>query len=207
MPRRKTNKEYAIRLTHKDLGVYFFHYANSLCYYSSNNQTKFMFSNKLNLAKTWKTYSVVEEYIENMIQGASKKRGKDSIIISFGREYPDIPSDYSLQTHRNIYQYLVNVGEIIPKDKLISSKESLEFLQKIFIKESKSINDALIKAKFDDGFDTRLRKLANKIKTYKENYDFLRKYEKFNGAITLDIVDASFNFRNYKLKKLQKLQK
>lgn len=65
--RRKTTKEYAIRLVHPELGEWYYHYNNNN--YQCNT---FFFTQDLNKVITWKTLKFVEKEIQDITENIGK---------------------------------------------------------------------------------------------------------------------------------------
>lgn len=206
MPRIRTNKQYAIRLVHKDLGNFYFNYLNDGGYY--NDSKKYMFIKDLNKVHKWKTLSVIEEYIEELI--SNLKSSKNKISIQFGKTMPNVPVEYKdkIENYRGRYYLNINKG-VISKHVIEKSERTIKKLDETLENDSFFVYDKIKNSshvKITD-FDKIVKKLANDIRTYQKSYNELENINKKGSEIYyLDIVDASFNFRTLKLRNLKSLQ-
>lgn len=202
MPRIKTNKEYAIRLVHKDLGTFYFNYINDNPWYNGST-LKYVFTKDLNKVKTWKTLSFAERYIDDI--STKLKTSKSYIILPYGTEFPDVPDKYkdSIKLYRTKYEY--RIDKIVSRIHIQKSEEIISELDKSLLTDSKHIFKTIKKLLFmEDGFEKIVSKLAKDVKEYKKNHKFLHSVKDCDD-VYLDIVDASFNFRTLKLRNLKVL--
>lgn len=206
MPRRKTNKEYAIRLVHPDLGEYYFNYNNTgdnYAYYN-NKPSSFMFTQTLKKVNIWKTLSVVEAQILQMIEDLNSKKGK--ILIPFGSE---LNENWSEKAKANMIfkrkKYYYQINNIVSKYHIDSAKSNIKKLDETLLADSIMITEMIKNSlHLEKDFMKKIKQFENDINSYRKDYSLLDKHMNFDVAY-LDIVDASYGFRYLKLKTLKEL--
>lgn len=204
MPRIRTNKQYAISLVHNDLGNFYFNYLNDGGY--NGDYKKYMFTKNLNKVHKWKTLSVVEEYIEELV--SNLKFNKNKISIQFEKTIPNVPIEYESKIENYRGRYYLDINKITSKNIIDKSKTVLENLDETLEMDSFFIYNKIKNCSHTeiDDFDKIIKKLANDIKKYQYNYKRLEENKKMLDNCYLDIVDASYNFRTLKLRNLKSLQ-
>jgi hypothetical protein len=199
MARRKTNKEYAVRLTHPTLGVFYYHYTPSSYYYSSGYI--FYFTQNLSKVKTWKTQRFVQKEILNIQDRLNKKSSK--IYLSLGTSVPDELKNKVVISRK---RYFYPINSITSKFHLDEAENTIKQLSNTITADSKLVAKMAKKLKISDKFMEIVDRLYKDVKVYKEKNEFLHKMKNSNSeSIYLDIVDASYGFRLLKLKTLKNI--
>lgn len=194
--RAKSRKDFAIKLTHPEMGEFYFHYSNRI--YS---KSIFYFTQNLNKVNTWKTSKYAESQITQIFESLENKYGK--ILLEFGEE-PKEEMKSRLTLSRKKYYFTVN--SIISKAALENAQNNIKRLDETLINDSKMITKLIRKSKhLENNFVKIVHKLADSINLYRNEHSFLEK-NKNAEPIFLDIVDASYGFRLLKLKTLKKVQ-
>lgn len=220
--RKKTNKEYAIRLVHPEFGEYYFNYVKySDSNYGYSNIHNFMFTKDLSKVKKWKILDVVNYNISNMTDKV-QKISKDNILLQIDDNA--VKSDKMIISRKKYYYQISQIGsESIVckiKEKIEKCNEILLSLKESIKKEKDYYNNLnLIKNEIKNEIDIEniskyhsdilsrlnsIKKNIKKCKSYQTDIDDLnKKLSEIETGIKIDIVDASFNFRLKKLKTLK----
>ena len=83
--KRKSNKEYAIRLVHPEWGDWYYQYTPENYYWGRSN-TDPVFTQNLSKVTTWKTTKSVEQKISDIQESLNKKK---KIRLNFGKNVDD----------------------------------------------------------------------------------------------------------------------
>lgn len=196
MGKRKSTKDYAIRLIHPDIGEYYFNYCDN-----SNN---FVFTQTLSRVQTWKTNETLNWQIENI---ESKLKSQSSrIILSLGKDVSDIKEEIKTKLICSMKRYYYPISCIKSKQLIENAKNNIIRLDKSLLPDSELITDMIKHSRqTDKNFISILKTLESDVNLYRKEYAYLQK-NKNAEEIFLDIVDASYNFRLLKLKTLKNIQ-
>lgn len=223
--RKKTNKEYAIRLVHPELGEFYFSYIKySDSYRSYNDIISFMFTKDLSKVKKWKTLDIVKNEVMNM-PDIIRKSSANSVLLKID---DSVKTGKVIISRKKYYYSITNIGSEIYINKF---KEKIENINKIIFDLKKSIKEEKInynnikleiktKIENDQDIDNIIKGhhvFLEKLNIIKKDINNCKKYQielnKLNihlndieNGIKIDIVDASFNFRLKKLKMLNTFQ-
>lgn len=215
MPKTKSKKEYALKLTHPVLGTFYLRRKESISQYTENYYSSgygwrsgwkyvpiFYFTQDLSKVKKWKKESTVRENIR-YIKEDVKKNKKSIIILPLGSSVSHLPEDVqnALTLLRKKYFFYVDeISNSYTATKLqnIQNNALIDIQNKI-----KNINKTIDDKLFDKKLENDLISLKENISKYSEDEKQLSKLLLVSG-ITFDVVDASYNFRAFKLKNLQK---
>lgn len=191
--RAKTNKEYAIRISHPKMGDF---------YYSHYNDRKCMFTQDLSKVSKWKTKRIVEGIIKDYLIS-----GKYNIVLSLGKVDVDyIPDDKNKYVSRKRLYY--NISTVAEKRKILEFNESMELVYDSIKKQLVDFNNLLtdddfLKKQYEKENRDILNKFVNNINIFKKHQNSIIKYTKdLENTFFVDIVNASFNFRTLKIKNL-----
>jgi hypothetical protein len=199
MARRKTLKEYAIRLNHPEFGDFYYQYNTANSYYSQSNN--YYFTQNLSKVETWKTLKFAEAKIKEINERLKNKQAK--VLLSFGKE-PKEELKSKMIVSRKKYYY--PIASITSKVHVERAKENLDRLNESLIKDSRMITRLIKKSKHvEKSFIDIFKKLSNDIDQYRKDHNYLEKNKNCENVF-LDIVDASYSFRLLKLKTLRKVQ-
>ena len=203
MARRKTTKEYAIRLIHPDLGEYYFNYMNTGNYYSSKQHPEYVFTQTLKKVNTWKTKDVVEKFVKNIVSTVNNKQRK--IYIPLGKELDEnLSVDIKSKVVCIKKRYYFSIENIFTNSEVLHINEENEKLNVSITADSKYITKKIKEEDFtSQDFLIVLNKFNNNIKRYNKNTKVLNSCL-LEGRI--DIVNASYGFRYLKLKNLKSIE-
>lgn len=197
MGRFASNKEYAIRITHPEIGGFYFSY---------DNWGKYIFTSDLSKVRKWKTLDVVKKQIDRLINNTNYYNdGRSRIRIS---DF-DVPNHLlSNVIHERKQKYYL-VKKLVSKSNIRNIEKNMDDIYNVLKPDFKNISDLFQKDKFkeiqyEEDFLKYFNGFLKLLNEYKKNQRILskqlnNKYE----TIYIDIVDASFNFRGLKLKKLE----
>ena len=195
MGRRKTTKEYAIRLTHPDFGEFYFNYFNNDSYNFTQNLSK---------VRTWKTLSTVKSQILCIEQHLERRDHK--IILPFGKDISNIEETLRSRMLCSMKRYYFPISSIKSKNEIQRAKDNIEKLNKTLLPDSEYITNMIKHSKqLEKHFMGFVEKLRNDLNLYRKDHSFLEK-NKNSEEIFLDIVDASYSFRLLKLRNLKAIQ-
>jgi hypothetical protein len=198
MGRRKTNKEYTIRLVHPELGEFYYHYTNG-----DWGRNTYFFTRDLHKVTTWKTVKYVDGEIKKIILNLDAK-SKSKILLEFGKDVPKEELLLKMTISRKKYYYPIT--KVSSRFHIDNAKNTLNKLEETLLNDSKFITKMIKKSRHvEDGFMHIVNKLTNDLNLYRKEYSFLEN-NKDSEPIYLDIVDASYGFRLLKLKTLKKAQ-
>lgn len=203
MARRKTTKEYAIRLIHPELGEYYFNYMNTGNYYSSKQIPEYVFTQTLKKVNTWKTKNVVEKFVKDIVSTVNGKKRK--IYIPLGKE---LDENLSREIKSKIVcikkRFYFSIENIFTDSEVVRLKEENEKIHSAIVIDSKFIKKKIKEEDFtSEDFLIVLNKFNNSIKRYNKNTNTLNT-TLLEGRI--DIVNASYGFRYLKLKNLKSIE-
>jgi len=198
--RRKTNKEYAVRLNHPELGTFYYQYSNNEYW---NNNAKFYFTQNLSKVDTWKTMKYVEKQIITIKDNLDKKKAK--ILLYLGDQISnELKTNPRIIQSRKRYYYEITV--VTSKTHLDKAKDNLERLSETLIADSKIVTKMIKKSQIlEKDFMSFFTKLYSDVNLYRKEHSFLEKNKNID-TINLDIVDASYSFRLLKLKTLKTVE-
>jgi len=201
MGKIKSNKEYAIRITHPDIGSFYFNY---------DNWGKYIFTSNLSKVKKWKTLSCVKDQVHRIVTNTNSRSGNtNGHFTFFNCDEINIPDKlkHNVRISRKKKFYYVN--HLISKEKVKFDEYEMdkvyEPLKEQIIEISKLFkNDTFKDVQFEDDVKNKFKKLTKIINQYKKNQGVVIRHmdTKGNEKVYIDIVDASFNFRTLKLQKL-----
>ena len=193
--RAKTNKEYAIRISHPNMGDFYYSHYNE-------NGRKCMFTQDLSKVSKWKTKKIVEDFIKNYLFDC-----KYVLVINLGK----VDTDY-VTTDKNKYVFRKRLYYSIPavaeKGKILEYNESMELVYDSLKKQLVDFNNLLtdddfLKKQYEKENRDILNKFVNNINMFKKYQNNIIKYTKdLEDTFFVDIVNASFNFRTLKIKTL-----
>ena len=203
--RRKSNKEYAIRLVHPDFGEYYFNYDNRN-YDNLNHGTYiFMFTQTLSNVRKRKTLKIVEKQILDITNKLSDSIN-NKILIPITEELREKLNEEiksKLLFQRSKYYFIIQ--SVISKYHVNDAKNNIERLNVSLIEDSKQITNSIRETlHIEKDFMKVLKKFESDINQYRKDYSFLEKHTNIEVAY-LDIVDASYGFRYLKLKTLREI--
>jgi len=197
MGRIKTRKDYAIRLTHPELGEYYYHYTNDVW-----SDRKFFFTQNLSKVNTWKTLKYAEKQISTIKEKLDKKLG-NKILLELGADIDPTSYPNSFLSRK---KYYYPIGSVMSKTHIENAKNNLEKLDETLLADSKMITSLIKKSKhIGKDFMVIFEKMATDLYQYRKDYTFLEQNKNVE-PIYLDIVDASYNFRLLKLRTLKTFQ-
>jgi len=195
MGRRKTTKEYAIRLTHPDFGEFYFNYFNNDSYNFTQNLSK---------VTTWKTLSAVKSLISYIEQSVENRQHR--IVLPFGKDVNNIEERFRSKMTCSMKRYYFPINSIKSKNEIQRAKDNIEKLNKTLLPDSEYITNMIKHSKqLEKHFMGFVEKLRNDLNLYRKDHSFLEK-NKNSEEIFLDIVDASYSFRLLKLRNLKAIQ-
>jgi hypothetical protein len=186
----KNNKEYAIRLYHPEFGDFYYSHSND----TYTRSKKFCFVKNLKRVAKWKKKDVAEKNMEYIL-------GKNYhiLFLSFDKNSEIQHTDIEVYGKRKYY----TINRLPLTEKNIETlKLKNEELEKSLSINFDLMSELFNKKIFNDDFFKRVNLFKKDTKTYKDNHEKLRSDE----GVILDVVDASFNFRSLKLKKLQETE-
>ena len=197
MGRFKSNKEYAIRITHPELGSFYFNY---------ENYQKFIFTTDLSKVRKWKTLKIANDQVDRILKFTNYRNSGMTIFNCDNLIIPDhLKNNVVTERKRKIYK----VRHLISKDRIVEIENAMDELYlalKVQLKEINNLfeNDTFKDLQYNDDVKNNFNNFTKNIAKYKQKQKIhIRhlndKYEK----VYIDIVDASFNFRVLKIKKLQ----
>jgi len=210
MPRVKLIREYAIRLVHPILGIYYYNYTNYNWY---NGGSWFMFTQDLSKVSKRKNIKSLEKQISQITESdlssdVSFEIHSDKILLPLGKELkenldPEIKN--KIFHHRNRYYY--SIDNIVSKYHIDKAENDFNESNKILSSNIKSIVDMFNDSEYlNDDFIKTIKSLEYNVNVCRDNYNFLKETKKTSKQAQLDIIDASFNFRYLKLKTLGKIK-
>ena len=203
MPRIKSNKEYAIRLTIPsipELGHYYYSYNNNGDSFASS-ESRYMFTQDLSKVNKRKTLVRVKNDIIQIQD--TLKLDKGEILISFGKKLDeDINENVKSKLFLHRGTYYLKINKVFSNYQIENAKKIKNDLDKTLSKDAQYIADIIKNSQhFNKNFIGVVNKLSKNVNLYKKSYNLIKENE-MTMPSTLDIVDASHNFRFLKLKKL-----
>ena len=210
MARFKTNKEYAIKITHPEFGVYYYSHYNYTGEYSYNynnyNKSKvnYIFVQDLSKVLTWKSTSFTQKKITEINSDLHSNSGK--ILLSLGNE---ITQDIKNGAILSKKKYYFEINAVTSKETAKTAQDDLDRLNISLVEDSKNIAKLINKNKhvekdFQKEFMEIFKQFSADINLCIKSYNFLDNSQ--NVKVFIEIVDASYNFRLLKLRTLNKLQ-
>jgi hypothetical protein len=197
MTRFKSHKDYAIKMVHPEFGDFYFSYADTYA-------NLYIFTKNLKRVCKWKTKNSILSKINEIIESTHRSR----ILLSFGKDVNDsfknrILIDKNMTVSMKRYYYRVrNVStSVFIKEAQIN----IDAISKTLVPDVESIRQAIINNAVDEKkFMDKLQEFIKDINEYRKNYSIIKKYTRnTEGLAFIDIVDASYGFRNLKLKTLK----
>jgi len=192
MPRIKSNKEYAIRLTIPsipELGHYYYSYNNNGDSFASS-ESRYMFTQDLSKVNKRKTLVRVKNDIIQIQD--TLKLDKGEILISFGKKLDeDINENVKSKLFLHRGTYYLKINKVFSNYQIENAKKIKNDLDKTLSKDAQYIADIIKNSQH----------LSKNVNLYRKSYNLIKENE-MTMPSTLDIVDASHNFRFLKLKKL-----
>jgi len=195
MPRFKSNKQYSIKIHHSEFGEFYYSYDNSYCC--------FVFTKNLNRVKKWKTKSIVEKKIEEIINYINYAKNiskyNPRILLAFGKNIDDEIKNRMLCSNK---RYFYTIKAVTSNFTVKNAEENIEKLDKSLNIDIEHISQ-LIKNKkhIEKDFMDIIKKLTKDIVSYRADYSYLQKIK--NESVYIDIINSSFGFRGLKLKNIK----
>jgi hypothetical protein len=213
MPRFKSNKEYAIRITHEQFGELYLSRENIIYEYKNNSYsnwyggykvsiTKFIFTKSLSKVKTWKTLKLAEEKSNSIINTINTNQ-KNKIYLDFGKT-PNTTEDVKRLLICERLKYFLIITKLVNSNSSQRNKidSNLSKQHVKLVKDANLIAETIKNSEFINGnFHNSIEKLKTDVIKYTQDYEKFEK-SKLSENITFDIIDASYNFRLVKLKRL-----
>lgn len=201
MGRTKKIREYAIRITHPELGSF---------YFAHENWNTYMFTHELPKVKKWKTLKVIEEQVNRITDNANGGRNP---TVRFYCSHLEIPEHLRRNTQiiRRKNTYFVN--HLISKDRVKNTENDMGIIYENIKNQMGTIknqidNDTFIKNQYDDDFYSSFNEFTKNVSEYRKKQRIIHRQLKSKyESVYIDIVDVSFNFRTLKLKTLNKKSK
>lgn len=206
MARFKTNKEYAIKITHPEFGVYYYSHCNSP-YYSYNSQNtkyKYIFVQDLSKVLTWKSTGFTEKQIIEINTRLINHSGQ--ILLSLGANVNQETKSKLILSKK---KYYFEIKAITSRENVKTAQDDLNRLNVSLLEDCKNVTKLIKKNKhvekdFQKEFIKIFKQLESDINLCRKSYNFLDNSQ--NVEIFIEIVDASYNFRLLKLRTLNNLQ-
>jgi len=235
MSKIKINNEYAIRINHPELGIFYFSYCGL-----NEKFRPFVFTKNLSKVQTWKTDKFAEKQINIIISNMKSKNGK--IYLSLGANIECEYSDKIFQSRKKYYYLIDSIQNVRSKINFITANKNIKNLKSTLIEDSEKICDVYNNMKngfftnkinkiencevdFDDilndSSDTllsinkykdiqddlifKVNNYIEDISLYRNEIGILEESKTYDG-LYLDIIDASYGFRKLKLQTLNSLQ-
>lgn len=235
MSKIKINNEYAIRINHPDLGIFYFSY----CGLNEKFNT-FVFTKILSKVQTWKTSKFAEKQIDIIISKMESDKGK--IYLSLGENIECEYTDKIFQSRKKYYYLIDSIQNVRSKINLLTADKNIKKLNDTLINDSENIYNLYNNIK-NNLFINKIKKLNNcdvdldeilkysietlssintyngiqndlvlKVNNYLEDLSLYKKEiciieeSKTYEGLYLDIIDASYGFRKLKLNTLNSLQ-
>lgn len=198
MPRLKTNKEYAIKITHPEFGEYYY------SHYNDGYPTKYVFVKDLSKVLTWKTKSFVEKQIIEIISNLHSHIGH--ILLSLGNDIKqELKSKVILSKKK--YYYLINA--VTSREIIETAQNDLDRLNVTLLEDCINITKLIEKNKhvekeFQKEFIKIFKQLGSDINLCRKSYNLLDNPQ--NAKVFIEIADASYKFRLLKLRTLNKIK-
>jgi hypothetical protein len=211
MARFKTNKEYAIKITHPEFGVYYYsHYnyvASTYSYYSNNNSNSkfnYIFVQDLSKVLTWKSTGFTEKQIVEINTRLHNNSGQ--ILLSLGTEVNQDIKDRAIISKK---KYYFEVKAVTSREIAKTAQDDLSRLNVSLLEDCKKITKLIKKNRhvekdFQKEFMKIFKQFDTDINLCRKSYNFLDNSQ--NVKVFIEMVDASYNFRLLKLRTLNKLQ-
>lgn len=137
MSKIKINNEYAIRIIHPTLGIYYYSYCGL-----NDKFRSFVFTKKLQKVQTWKTEKFAEKTIDYILSKMEDHKGK--IYMSLGLELSDnIDKDLKqnvIMSRQKYYYSVESTKNIRTKINLINAEKNNNNLIRTLIYDSERIN-------------------------------------------------------------------
>jgi len=212
MPRKRSNKEYAIRLTHPKLGIFYFNYENTQYYNYNHNDTKLVFTQNLKKVRTWKTLNAVNENISN-IKDRLDNNKNDKIILPISNEKAEeiisindaqLPSSHLILSRKNYYY---SISSIISKTHLDLAKSEIDNLDITMVNGSEEITKLIKKSNFfKNDFTALFEKMKNGdftevTKLLNNSQNFEKKFTQLFGKLKNDINKYQKNYMYFEKNK------
>ena len=190
MPRFKSHKDYAIKITHPEFGDFYFSYIK--------DYDNYIFTKNLKNVTTWKTLNSIEKNIIEIIEHMNRY-SPVKILLSFGKNIDDNFKSRMIVSMKRYFfsiESATTMIDINKAQKYINENTLLSDVE--FIKQSIIDNKHI-----DKHFNSYISKLRDDITQYTKYYNFLKEFEFKKDCALLEIVDASYGFRRLKLKTLK----
>lgn len=196
----RNNKEYAIKITNKNLGDFYYHYTKILW---KDNYRYYVFSKKTIGIRKWKTIgyinTVIDEIFEKLLH--NNRIARSMILL----ECTDLFNEGIVKESE--YNLLISRKKCFIQVTKVSSKNMIERTDLEISNYVSKITSLMKTAENDKILDlTVVKKMLDNLKLKITSYN---KYKKCDNANyqdyinnSIDYVDASYNFRLLKLKKL-----
>lgn len=210
MARFKTNKEYAIKITHPEFGVYYYSHYNYAGGYSynynnyNNSKVNYIFVQDLSKVLTWKSTGFTQKKLTEINSDLHSNSGK--ILLSLGTDVKQEIKDRAILSKK---KYYFEINAITSREIAKTAQDDLDRLNISLLEDSKNIAKLIKKNKhvekdFQKDFMKIFKQLESDINLCRKSYNFLDNSQ--NVKVFIEIVDASYNFRLLKLRTLNKLQ-
>lgn len=196
----RNNKEYAIKITNKNLGDFYYHYTKILW---KDNYRYYVFSKKTIGIRKWKTIgyinTVIDEIFEKLLH--NNRIARSMILL----ECTDLFNEGIVKESE--YNLLISRKKCFIQVTKVSSKNMIERTDLEISNYVSKITSLMKTAENDKILDlTVVKKMLDNLELKITSYN---KYKKCDNANyqdyinnSIDYVDASYNFRLLKLKKL-----
>jgi len=235
MSKIKINNEYAVRINHPELGVFYFSYCGL-----NEKFNPFVFTKILSKVQTWKTIKFAEKQINIIISQLESNEGK--IYLSLGTNIECEYTSKIFQSRKKYYYLIDSIQNVRSKINLITANKNVNNLNVTLIEDSEEIcnvykniknnffinkikkldncdvdfdeilkysNDTLLSINTYNAIQNELVLKVNNyledISLYKKDISILEDSKTYKG-LYLDIIDASYGFRRLKLNTLNLLQ-
>jgi hypothetical protein len=200
MSRIKSNKEYALKITHPEYGDFYLSHVQK---YRFGNKLDhgYIFTKDLTKVRKWKS----EKYILNCIEEIKKYLNNKNadIKLVFGSNVRD-----ELKTKLSFYgkRYFLMIPFITSEEMLKNAKDEFDKTNEKLISSSKEFVKILKKKNFNtEDFSENYRVFNNHKYNHARHYECLENHKK-GEEVFFNIANASFGFRLLKLRTLKAYQ-
>lgn len=194
----RNKKEYAIKITNKNLGDFYYHYTKILW---KDNYKYYVFSKKTIGVRKWKTIQYINTVIDEIFEKLLHRSPRSIILL----ECTDLFNEGIVKESE--YNLLISRKKCFIQVTKVSSKNMIERTDLEISNYVSKITSLMKTAENDKILDlTVVKKMLDNLELKITSYN---KYKKCDNANyqdyinnSIDYVDASYNFRLLKLKKL-----